>query len=111
MAKGRSAGRGGLFRAARTRSAQERSRAVPRYYLNLFNSVGPLRDEEGHEYPDLESARQAALSSVRSILSEEVLKGRLDLKGRIEVSDGDGAICAIVPFAEAISLRLPGRDT
>jgi hypothetical protein len=55
------------------------------YYLNIRNSMGFVRDEEGDDFPDLQAAREKAAEGVRSILSEEVKKGIVDLRGLIEL--------------------------
>ena len=83
---------------------------MPRFHLNLFNDVGPVLDPEGMDFPDLPAARAEAIRNIRSILSEEVLKGRLDLHGRIEIADLSGTVCAIVRFKEAIELQQAGES-
>ena len=78
------------------------SAAMARYYLNLYNHGGPVLDEEGHEVRDLEAARAQAIAGIRSILAEELLHGRLDLGGRMEIVDESGRILATIPFREAV---------
>lgn len=81
---------------------------MPLYRFNIHNGNGLTEDEEGRDLPDAGAARDEALSGIRSILAEDVLQGRLDLRGRIEILDErDGLLCA-VPFAEA--LRIEGPD-
>jgi hypothetical protein len=75
-----------------------------RYYFDIHNSIGFVEDEEGRDLPDLETARAEALKGIRSILGEDVQKGVVDLRGRLEIRDGDGVILTI-PFAEAIEIR------
>ena len=57
---------------------------MPRYHLNLHNSVGCVPDEEGSEFRDIDAARSSAIESVRSILSDELSRGSLDMRGKIE---------------------------
>jgi hypothetical protein len=78
---------------------------MARFHLNLINQVGFVPDHDGVELPDLTSARAEAIRNIRSILAEEVLKGRLDLSGRIEIARSDGQIDEIVHFAEALTLE------
>ncbi len=77
---------------------------MPRYRFNVDNSIGFVADEEGRELPDLAAARAEALKGVRSILAEDVLNGRLDLKGRLEVTDEAGEILATIGFADAVDI-------
>jgi len=79
---------------------------MARYYLHLYNRIGSALDDEGTEARDLEAARTIAIRSVRDILGEEIRKGRIDLFGRIEIADEEGSILAVVPFADAVELRL-----
>lgn len=78
---------------------------MPRYFFHLRNGTLEAEDEEGRELLDLEAVRTEALNGVRSILSEEVLKGAVDLRGRLDVVDGEGQAVLTVPFAEAVTIR------
>jgi hypothetical protein len=80
-----------------------------RYYFNLFNSIGAVIDEEGVVAEDDEAARRQALASIRSLLSEEVREGRLDLNGRIEVRDEAQVLRMIVRFDEALTIGAATR--
>lgn len=74
------------------------------YYFNVENAIGLIPDEEGRELPDLEAARAEAIKGARSILADDVLKGNLDLRARIDITDGDGKILLSLGFSEAIEL-------
>lgn len=80
---------------------------MSRYFLNLTNAHGPLKDEEGIEAPDLERARIVATDNVRGALSHEVLEGKLDLRGHIDIVDTEDQILATIPFNEAVQVLLP----
>jgi hypothetical protein len=80
---------------------------MPRFYFHLQNQVD-ARDEEGREVADLEEATAAARSDILSILSDDVSRGRIDLRGRIDIADETGTILRTVAFADAVQLRLPG---
>jgi hypothetical protein len=82
---------------------------MARYYLHINNGGGYAEDPEGQELPNLDEAHRRAIDGVRSLLSEEARHGQLDLSGSIEIADGDGNILLIVPFSEAVNLRLDGR--
>lgn len=82
------------------------SLSMPQFFLHLHNGMGLVRDEEGSELPDLQAAREKAISGIRSILSDEVRTGRLSLAGRVEIVDAEGRSLAVIAFAEAIELDL-----
>ena len=78
---------------------------MPHYYFHLHNHTGLLRDEEGVELAGRDEARAAALKGARSIISQEVQQGRLDLDGHIEVVDGEGRSVLTLSFREAAGLQ------
>ena len=78
---------------------------MPRYYFHVRNSSGHLGDAEGEELPTIEAARSVAIAAIRSIISDESKTGKVDLRGRIEVTDEDGATLLLVPFSDAIEVR------
>ena len=77
---------------------------MPRYRFNIDNGIGFVADEEGRELPDLAVARAEGMKGIRSILAEDVLNGRLDLKGRLDVVGQDGNILLTISFAEAVEV-------
>ena len=77
------------------------------YLLHLYNSLGFVPDEEGKELSDLAAARRVAADAIRDILGEEVKKGVIDLRGRIEIANEAQEALAVVPFLEAVEIRLP----
>jgi hypothetical protein len=89
----------------RTVADQTRSLHMARYFLHLYNQIGPVPDDEGAEAADLHGARMLAILAVRDIIAEEARKGRIDLTARIEIADETSAIVAVVPFSEAVELR------
>ena len=80
---------------------------MPHYYFHVHNGLGVIEDEEGRDLPDRATAHKEALKSIRSILSEDVLAGCLDLQGRIDVVEDGGSKPALtVPFDEAVDIRI-----
>ncbi len=77
---------------------------MPRFHLHIWNGLGHTPDEEGQELADATKAHEAALKGARSILSAEVSEGRIDLRGRIEVQDADGAPVLTLLFADAVEV-------
>lgn len=77
---------------------------MPRYHFHVRSSSDFVEDAEGRELPGPEAARREAVKGIRSILSEEIARGRIDLRGRVEVVDDAGAPVLTVPFAAAVDL-------
>lgn len=78
---------------------------MPHYYFHVRNGNGLVEDEEGRDLPDRATARAEALKGVRSILSEDVLAGFLDLQGRIDVVEEAGEPVLSMDFGEAVDVR------
>ena len=83
-----------------------RSGVMPRFFFNLRNSIGFLKDDEGQELQDPEQARATAIHAVRSIISEESRTGLVDLRGRIEVVDEGNMLVLTLPFSDAIEVHI-----
>jgi hypothetical protein len=79
---------------------------MPFYFLDVANTDILTEDTEGRELPDLEAARRAAITNIRSILSNEIAEGRLDLRGEIRIRGGSGAVLRVVPYADAIEVTI-----
>jgi hypothetical protein len=77
---------------------------MPRYHFNIHNGTGFTPDEEGRELADLDVARAEGLKGARSILAEDVMKGHVDLKGKLEIVDEAGTLLLTIPFTEAVDI-------
>ena len=75
-----------------------------RYYFSIVDSLGFIPDDEGRDLPDAEHARDYAIEGARSLLGAEILTGKLDLRGRIEVTDDGGNVIEIVPFEAVLDI-------
>ena len=78
---------------------------MPRFHFNVRDAFGAVRDPDGLDLPHIEAAREEAIKGARAMIAEEVLRGRLDLKGVVEVTDSTGAVLLTLPFGEAVGLR------
>jgi hypothetical protein len=76
---------------------------MARYFFHLHECGALIRDEEGVELPE-NNLRDAAIRAARSVMSAEVLAGRLCLSCRIEVTDKDQRLVVAVPFTEALQV-------
>ena len=79
---------------------------MPFYFLDVCNIDMLTEDTDGRELPNLEAARRAAITNIRSILSHEIAEGRLDLRGEIRIRGGGGGVLRVVPYADAIEVRI-----
>lgn len=76
-----------------------------RFHFNIRNGSGDTWDEEGRELSGPQEAEALAVEGARSLLSEEVLTGDLDLRGYVEVTDEAGQVVLTVPFADVLNIR------
>jgi hypothetical protein len=77
---------------------------MPQFHLNLHDATVDVRDEEGVDVADLDEARDRAIAGIRDFLSHELAEGRLDLRGRIDITDHRGVSVMTVPFGEAVTV-------
>ncbi len=75
-----------------------------RYHFHLRESQGYVSDEEGLELADLDAVRRAAVAGARSIISSEVMRGKLPLGTVMEVEDEHGEPVFELPFRAAVTL-------
>ena len=78
---------------------------MPHFFLHIRNGFGFAEDEEGQDLPGIDEAHKAAIEGARSLLSEEVEHGSLDLRGQIEVMDPEGSLLEVVRFSDVIHIR------
>ena len=77
---------------------------MDRFFFHVFDDI-EARDDDGEELPDLDAARAWAMAGARSLACEQVERGCLDLRHRIDIADVSGQILASVSFREAVSVR------
>jgi uncharacterized protein DUF6894 len=77
------------------------------YFFHLRDGEDMLLDPEGCELPDLGAVAERTMATARSLLSADVLQGRLDLDLRIDVVDAGGAAIHSLDFADAVEIRPP----
>ena len=77
---------------------------MPRFFFHILNGNGLTEDEEGQELADQREAEKVAVHSARSLLAAEAAEGQIDLRGSIEVCDGEGSVMS-VRFADVLGFR------
>lgn len=80
---------------------------MSRFFLDLYNGDGALIDDEGVDANTPSALTVIAFDSIRSIIAEEVRRGKIDLHGRIVIRDETGAEVRSIDFAEAFELLVP----
>lgn len=80
------------------------------YHFHIHHCTALARDEEGLELPDLAAARREAIAGARSIMGDELAKGRLCLGCHIEIEDGAGLLLATVAFRDAVTITSLGHS-
>ena len=76
---------------------------MPRFFFHVFDEA-VVHDDEGIELPDRAAAHEAALVGARALICEQVRRGRVSLRHRIEVEDEGGASVATLSFADAVTI-------
>jgi hypothetical protein len=76
---------------------------MPRYFMHLRDSTDEVLDPEGLEVSP-EAIQGAALLAARDCIAEDVRTGRIELKYRIDVHDGQGAVVHTISFADAVEI-------
>jgi hypothetical protein len=77
---------------------------MPRFYLHLQDGER-VCDETGMVFDGLDGAREEAVRTARDMMADQVRRGRLSLRDRIEIFDEAGRRLLIVPFREAVRLE------
>lgn len=84
---------------------------MTRFHIHIHETLGFIADEEGAELADLATAARRAIEGVRSILAEDLLSGAIDLRGRVEITDGEGAVLQVMRFQDLVEvIQGPGDD-
>ena len=77
---------------------------MSRYFFHVVDDM-ITRDGEGHECADLAEARAYALRAARSLICEQVRRGRISLSHRIDVTDEAGDPAFSLPFGDAVAIE------
>jgi hypothetical protein len=75
---------------------------MPIYYFNIRAGEDLIRDEEGTDLPDIETAISEARQSARDLAIEELRNGQ-KVDGRcIEIVDSEGKKVAVVAVRDVV---------
>lgn len=84
---------------------------IPFYFMNVRYQHDLIKDQEGMEFPDLESAQKSALFSAKQIIAESLKAGnpiKEAMSKTVEITDEKGGVVTEVPFAEGATADLRG---
>jgi hypothetical protein len=76
---------------------------MSRFFFHVYDDAVAL-DDEGAELPDIEAVRARALAGARDLACEQLRKGKLNLRHRIEVEDEGGKPVLTLPFGSAFQI-------
>lgn len=76
---------------------------MPRYFMHLLGPSEELLDMDGVLMPD-EAVASAALRAARDCMAHDLRSGRIELKFRIEVHNGEGEVVHTLAFADAVEI-------
>lgn len=77
---------------------------MPTYFFHLHDDLIAL-DEEGVELPNVDAARERAITNARELACSEIRDGYLNLKHRIEVADERRKIVLTVYFRDVVDIE------
>lgn len=77
---------------------------MARFHINIFNDIDVM-DEEGSDHANLPAAKLLAIAGVREMIADHVIHGRpINLRHRVEITDADGTVLAVIPFGELVTI-------
>ncbi len=77
---------------------------MARYFFHLRDGTDDVLDEEGMEFATNDLMRKAAMRCARDILGDDIRRGVIDLRFRIEAEDAVGEIIYSLPFKSTFSI-------
>lgn len=77
---------------------------MARYHLHVHCDDRVAEDEDGIECFNLEAAREEALKGARSILADDMMRGQIDLRGRIDIADDTDSVVETIRFEDAVKI-------
>jgi hypothetical protein len=76
---------------------------MPKFYFNIVDDECLVKDHEGMELPDLESARNEAKESARELLAD-ALRAHREVNGRrIEIANERGDVIAALKVRDLLN--------
>lgn len=76
-----------------------------RFFFHHDDGRSWIIDEEGKELPGVDTARQVAVMTARSLVCDDALQGRISLRQTIRVTDETGAEQFYLPSSEVVEIE------
>jgi hypothetical protein len=76
--------------------------AVQKFFINFRTADGISKDDEGIDLPNLEAAREEALTSIREVTADSIKAGRANQIQAAFITDANGQELMTIPVAEAL---------
>lgn len=76
---------------------------MPRYFTHVRNDVGYAIDQEGQDFPDLATARAAAVQGAIDMLCDELRGSRFDVSLELQIDDAAGTRVATIPVTAKVT--------
>jgi hypothetical protein len=78
--------------------------SMPRYYFNIRDGGDFAQDPEGVEFATLDLAREEAVTAVREILSEKLMRGEVVDGQTMEICDEEGHVLDTIIFKDHVRI-------
>ncbi|GGD24280.1 DUF6894 family protein [Aureimonas glaciei] len=76
---------------------------MPKFFLNIHKDGQTVKDEEGVDFPDIESAVEEAMAAAREIIAENIKRNEAPCIGHaFEIIDSRGAVLRTLPFSDSL---------
>ena len=77
---------------------------MARYYLQLRGGADDVLDPDGSDFPSLVALREAVFMAARDVLTNDVRRGVIDLRLRIDAEDERGKVVHSLPLRLAVDI-------
>lgn len=80
---------------------------MPTFYFTVHDEWGEAADTEGSDLAGADAAVRHAVAGARSLMSDSVKQGKLDLSAFIDIEDRNRAHVSRLGFDEAVTITAP----
>lgn len=84
---------------------------MARYFIHVRDYGRDQHDDEGIDLPNIDAAIERAILAARSLMSKNIMDGRLILSPSIAITCEDGKELATLPFLKAIDTVYVGSNS
>lgn len=77
---------------------------MARFFMQLRDGTEELLDPDGREFASLDALRKAVMLTAREIIRDDVERGVIDFRFRIDAENDAGEVVYTLPFKHAVSI-------